>query len=86
VDGLSTPTTRAIDYDRTDDSYDAKRARSQCNKQTVYCIASIALFIVAGMVSSPGFIALIPGGELTAALLGVGVVLLVLILCVWSSR
>ncbi|MHA1960032.1 MAG: hypothetical protein ACW99U_07365 [Candidatus Thorarchaeota archaeon] len=83
---MSNSTSRAIDYDRTDASRDARRAKSQCNKQTVYCIASIALFIVAGMVSSPGFVALIPGGQLTGALLSIGVILLVLLLCVWSSK
>lgn len=83
---LSTSAHRAIDDYGVDNNFEARRARSECNKQSVYCIASIALFIVAGMVSSPGFAALVPGGELTVAMLSIGVVILVLLLCAWSGR
>lgn len=58
-----------------------ERARKDCQKQAIYCFASIALFIVAGLIGTPGIATMIPGGTLTLGLISVGIVILVIILC-----
>ncbi len=70
----------AIESNDVQREYDA-RAMKDCQKQSAYCIASIALFIVAGLVGTPGAVAMIPGGALTLGLVSVGIVILVIILC-----
>lgn len=62
-----------IDYNR--------RAQANCLKQSSYCLGSIALFILAGMIGLPEIANSIPGGAITTGLISLGIVIGVLILC-----
>ena len=62
-----------IDYNR--------RAQADCLKQSSYCLASIALFILAGMLSVPEIASTIPGGALTTSIVTIGIIIAVLLLC-----
>ncbi len=67
-----------IDYNR--------RAQADCLKQTSYCLGSIALFVLAGMIGIPEIAANIPGGTLTTSLITIGIVIGVLILCRFQMK
>ena len=58
-----------------------ERAMADCKKQSAYCFASIALFIVAGLIGTPGIADTIPGGVATLSIASIGIVILVIILC-----
>ncbi|MFW9932935.1 MAG: hypothetical protein ACFFDR_09795 [Candidatus Thorarchaeota archaeon] len=58
-----------------------RRAQADCMKQTSYCLGSVALFILAGMLGTPEIAATLPGGPFTATLVSIGIVIAVLILC-----
>ncbi len=62
-----------IDYNR--------RAQADCLKQTSYCLASIALFVLAGMLGVPEIANTIPGGAVTTSLVTIGIIIAVLLLC-----
>ncbi len=73
---------RAYESEESRADYESRKAKSECMGQGVYCIASIAFFIFAGLISTPSFIGSLPGGELTAALIGIGIFVCVLFLCI----
>jgi len=71
---------QAIENNEIQREYD-ERTMMDCKKQSAYCFASIALFIVAGLVGTPGIAEMIPGGVLTLGFVSLGVVILVILLC-----
>ncbi len=73
--------TNSIDDDGQYQIDHNRRAQADCLKQSSYCLGSIALFILAGMIGNPEVAANIPGGAVTSALITIGIVIGVLILC-----
>lgn len=71
---------QAIENNEIQREYDA-RAMKDCKRQSAYCFASIALFIVAGLIGTPGIVEMVPGGVLTLGIVSVGIVITVILLC-----
>ena len=71
-----------------DDGYPQPRYNKQevsdCRNTIIYCGVSIALLILAGGLGNPAFVATLPGGAATAGILSFGIVIAVLLLCVWQ--
>jgi hypothetical protein len=71
-----------------DDGYPQPRYNKQevadCRNTIIYCGVSIALLILAGGLGNPAFVATLPGGTATASILSIGIVIGVLLLCVWQ--
>ena len=77
--------SRSIEGDRPEEDYRARKARNDCRNTTVYCIISIALFIVAGPINSPEVAMTIPGGALAIAVIDIVIVVAVVLLCIWQA-
>ena len=65
--------------------YSPEASRKECRNTSIYCVLSLALFILAGAVNSPIVRAAIPGGAQTLTLLSIGIIIAVLILCIWQA-
>ncbi|MFW9850887.1 MAG: hypothetical protein ACFFF4_17305 [Candidatus Thorarchaeota archaeon] len=76
--------SNALDDNSPYIDYSNRRAKSDCRNTIIYCSISIALLILAGGLGNPAFVATLPGGAATASILSIGIVLGVLILCVWQ--
>ncbi|MFX1367768.1 MAG: hypothetical protein ACFFAY_04145 [Promethearchaeota archaeon] len=65
--------------------YNPDASRKECRNTTIYCVLSITLFILAGAINSPLIRETIPGGPLTLMLLSIGIIIAVLLLCLWQA-
>ena len=66
-------------------SYDyEKRQETECRNSTIYCIASIALYVITITLNNPAVASTIPGGALTLAITSIVVFIAVIALCVWQ--
>ena len=74
---------KALDDEYPHTEYN-RQAKSDCQKTGVYCVASVALLILAGAMGNPTFVASIPGGVATSTLVSFGIIIGVLILCYWQ--
>jgi len=59
-----------------------KQERKDCINSTFYCVVSLAVFIAAYALSNPMVIEAIPGGAITSAIIGIGIFLTVIFLCI----
>ena len=75
--------TNSIDDEYQQPQYNRQDV-SDCKNTIIYCGVSIALLILAGGLGNPAFVASLPGGVATASILSIGVVVAVLLLCVWQ--
>ncbi|MFW9910458.1 MAG: hypothetical protein ACFFEF_18020 [Candidatus Thorarchaeota archaeon] len=76
---------KALGNDGSDFDYDSK-AKSDCIRQSIYCVASIALFIAAFLLGDPNLVAALPGGAVTGALISIAIFIGVLFLCRWQMK
>lgn len=74
---------RAIDgnTEGTPADYDPMRVRKDCRNTTIYCIISLLLFIAAFQISNPDVMEVLPGGPITAMVLGILIIVAVVVLC-----
>ena len=75
----------AIEGDQPRQYYSNDVARKECRNTAIYCILSLALLILAGAVNSPLVAATIPGGPLTLGLVSIGIIMSVVLLCLWQN-
>ena len=72
---------KAIDGDGSHSDYESRKAKNECMNTGMFCIISIAIFIFAGLINTPSFIESIPGGTFTTTIIGVGIFVSVILLC-----
>lgn len=82
---ISMPFNRAIEGERPRQYYSNDASRKECRNTTIYCALSLALLILAGAVNSPLVASAIPGGPLTLGLISVGIIIAVVLLCLWQT-